>query len=709
MRTLQILGIDAGGTMTDTILIDKDGGMVIGKAATTPRDESIGFIASLADALGWWDMELDRAVPMLDAAIYSGTAMINALLMRRGKKVGLLITKGLEDYLLMERGVQTYLGYHYPDRLHTVTHIHNPPLIPRRWVKGIGQRTDMFGTEVIPLYEDEVRAAAEELIDEGVEALTISFTFSYVNGTHERRAEEIVREVMAKKGVSLPVYIGSRVQPVMREYSRLNCVVIEAYAADPSRRHLIKIEDEIKKQGFKRRLQIMTAHGGIVNVRAAKAFQSLISGPIGGVIGSKYVADRLGIKNVICTDMGGTSFDVGLITEGVFSINPEPDIARFKMNLPMVAVDSIGAGTGTFIRVDPISNRVELGPDSAGADPGPCCYGIQKENPTICDCDVISGIINPDYYLGGTIKIYRDLAIDVFKDKVADKLGLDVFEAASGMISLVETQMRDHLHAMVLGRGFETFDYYLSSYGGAGPMHCASYCEGLDFKGIMIPSWAPAFSAFGCTCADYQHRADKSTLVMFPLGADDNTKVALGGMLNAVWAELKDALLGEFASEGYTESQIRFVPYVRMSYTGQLDALEVKCPTLAVATAAQVDEIITRFEALYEKVFARAAKFPEAGYLVTEAVLTATVDTVKPALPKSKLAAAKPDKDAGKGARDVYWRGGWKKFALYEMDLLKPGNVADGPCIVEHPATTLVVPPDYRVRMDEYRIFWMER
>jgi acetone carboxylase beta subunit len=709
MRTVQILGIDAGGTMTDTILIDEKGEMVIGKAATTPRDESVGFIDSLSDALGWWEMKAEGAVPTLDAAIYSGTAMINALLMRRGKKVGLLITKGLEDYLIMERGVQTYLGYHYPDRLHTVTHVHNPPLVPRRWVKGVGGRVDMFGVEVIGLYEEEARTAARELIDEGVEAICISFTFSYVNPSHERRAEEIVKEVMKEKGVQLPVYIGSRVQPVMREYSRLNCVVIEAYAADPSRRHLVKIEDEIKREGFKRQLQIMTAHGGIVGVRAAKAFQSLISGPIGGIIGSKYVADKLGIKNVICTDMGGTSFDVGLITEGVFSINPEPDIARFKLNLPMVAVDSIGAGTGTYIKVDPISGRVELGPESAGADPGPCCYGIQKENPTICDCDVICGIINPDYYLGGTIKIYKDLALEIFKEKVADRLGLDVYEAASGTIGLVETQMRDHLHAMVLGRGFETFDYYLSSYGGAGPMHCADYCEGLDFRGIMIPSWAPAFSAFGCTCADYQHRADKSTLVMFPLGADDNTKVALGGMLNAIWAELKGMLLGEFAGEGYTEKDVTFVPYVRMSYTGQLDSLEVRSPTLSITTGSEVDRIIDGFEGLYEKVFARAAKFPQAGYLVTEAVLTATVDTIKPALPKAKLSDKKPAKESLKGTRDVYWKGSWKKFTLYEMDRLVPGNVADGPCIVEHPATTLVVPPDFRVTMDEYRIFWMER
>ena len=708
MKEIQILGIDAGGTMTDTIIIDDEGLMVIGKAATTPHDESIGFMSSLNDALSYWELKLGDSVKPLDVAIYSGTAMINTLIQRKGKKVGLIITKGLEDYLLMERGVQTYLGYHYPDRLHSVTHVHNPPLIPRKWVMGVGERVDMFGNEVIPLYEDEAREAARKLIEYGVEAICISFTFSYVNSAHESRTEEIVREVMGKAGVDIPVYIGSRVQPVMREYSRLNCVVIEAYAADPSRRHLLKIEDEMKANGFERQLQIMTAHGGVVNVRTARAFQSLISGPIGGIIGSKYVAQKLDIKNVICTDMGGTSFDVGLITEGVYAINPEPDIARFKMNLPMVAVDSIGAGTGTYIKVDPISNRVELGPESAGADPGPVCYGIQKENPTICDCDVITGIINPDYYLGGAVKIYKELAEEVFKDNVSDPLGLDVYEAASGMIDLVETQMRDHLHAMVLGRGFETFEYYLSSYGGAGPMHCANYSEGLNFRGIMIPSWAPGFSAFGCTCADYQHRADKSTLVMLSLGVDDATKVIMATPLNGLWAELKETLIKEFEGEGYSEADINFTPLLRMSYTGQLDSLEVESPTFNITKGEEVDIILESFETLYEKIFARAAKFPEAGYLITEAVLTASVDTIKPALIKYKLERKKPKKDAGKGTRDVYWKGNWKKFNLYEMDLLNPGNIIDGPSIIEHPATTLVVPPDYLVKMDEYKIFWME-
>ncbi len=708
MRNVEILGIDAGGTMTDTILIDDKGEMIIGKAATTPHDESIGFISSLEDALGYWEMGFSGSIDKLDVSIYSGTAMINTLIQRLGKKVGLLITKGLEDYLIMERGVQTYLGYHYPDRLHSVTHVHNIPLIPRKWVKGVGGRVDMFGTEVIPLYEDEAREAARELIEDGVEAICVSYTFSYVNPSHENRTGEIVKEVISEMGVDIPVYLGSQVQPVMREYSRLNCVVIEAYAADPSRKHLLKIEDEMKKGGFNRQLQIMTAHGGVVNVRTAKAFQSLISGPIGGIIGSKYVAEVLGIKNIICTDMGGTSFDVGLITEGVYAINPEPDIARFKMNLPTVAVDSIGAGTGTYIKVDPISNRVELGPESAGADPGPVCYGIQKENPTICDCDVICGIINPEYYLGGTIKIYKELAEEVFKDKVADKLGLDIYEAAAGMIDLVETQMRDHLYAMVLGRGFETYDYYLSSYGGAGPMHVANYSLGLNFRGIIIPSWAPAFSAFGCTCADYQHRSDRSTLVMFPLGVDDNTKVILAAQLNALWADLKEKLIKEFEGEGYTEEKIKFVPYVRMSYTGQLDSIEVKSPTLNITKGEEVSAIIDGFEDLYEKIFARAAKFPEAGYLVSEAVLTASVDTTKPALIKHKLGGKKHEKEAEKGTRDVYWKGNWKKFNIYEMDLIKPGNVIDGPSIIEHPATTLVVPPDYRVKMDEFMIFWME-
>ena len=709
MHSVQILGIDAGGTMTDTILIDTDGNMVIGKAATTPHDESAGFQESFKDALSHWDVSVEDGSSSLNAAIYSGTAMLNTLLMRRGNRVGLLVTKGMEDYLLMERGCQTYLGYSYSDRLHSVTHVHNAPLIPKKWIRGIGERIDLFGVEVIPLYDHEVRESVEYLLKENVQSICICFVSSYVNASHEVEAGEIAKQVMQKVGKVIPIYISSNIQPVWREASRLNGTVIEAYAADPARKHLMAIEDKMKLKGFRKQLQIMTAHGGIVNIRTAKAFQSLVSGPIGGIIGSKYVGSVLGLDNIICTDMGGTSFDVGLITAGTFAINPEPDLARFKLNLPMVVVDSIGAGTGTIIKVDSISKRIDLGPESNGSDPGPVCYGKQTENPCITDCDVITGIINPDYYLGGAVKLQKDLALKVLKEKVADQIKLDVYETAAGMIDLVETQMRDHLHAMVLGRGFETMEYYLSGYGGAGPMHIANYSSGLNFRGIMVPSWAPAFSAFGCTCADYTHRYDKSLLFVIPPGADAPTKQYLGGVLTGIWKELKERTVKEFTDEGFKEDEIIYKPYLRMMYTGQLDALEIPSPSLSITEPGQLDAIIKNFEDLYEKVYARAAKFLEAGYQATEVVLLASVKTMKPKLVKRKLQKSKASKDAFKAKRDVYWKGHWKPFDTWEMDNLLPGNVIEGPAIIEHPATTFVIPPEYRTRLDEYQIFWLEK
>jgi len=215
-RTVEILGIDAGGTMTDTILIDTDGDMVIGKAATTPHDEAIGFVESTRDALQNWDKTLDSGVPEIKIAIYSGTAMLNTLIERKGNRVGLLVTKGMEDYLLMERGCQSYLGYHYADRLHSVTHVSNPPLVSKKTIRGIGGRIDLFGQEVIPLYDHEVRQAVTSLMEDGAESICICFVNSYVSPMHEQQAETIAREVMAEMGKELPVYTSSNIQPVWR-------------------------------------------------------------------------------------------------------------------------------------------------------------------------------------------------------------------------------------------------------------------------------------------------------------------------------------------------------------------------------------------------------------------------------------------------------------------------------------------------------------
>ena len=370
-RNPRVLAIDAGGTMTDTFIVDDAGGFVVGKAQTTPEDESVGFMRSSEDALAQWGSDPGTEFPRIVSGIYSGTAMLNRLLSRKGRRIGAIVTAGQEDYLKFERGIQTYLGYSYSDRLHIATHHHNEPLVPRDRMKGVRGRIDVMGQEVLPLREEEVRAATTELLDDEVEGIVVSLLFSYRNAEHEIRVGEILEESM--NGRWVPVYLSSELYPMRRDLPRLNSTLIEAYAAEPSRGTLQKVRDVTKEKGAAFELRAMAAHGGTVSIEATELARTLVSGPIGGVVGGQALAERMGVSNVLCTDIGGTSFDIALITDGCFEITPTPDIARFVLNMPLVKIDSINAGTGSFVRINPNSNRPELGPDSAGSEIG--CAG----------------------------------------------------------------------------------------------------------------------------------------------------------------------------------------------------------------------------------------------------------------------------------------------------------------------------------------------
>src|SRR6266566_4324686 len=485
VRRPLVLGIDAGGTMTDTFIVDEEGNFEVGKAPTTPQDESVGFLESTQDAINYWgDMKLEELFPKLSVVLYSGTTMLNTLLSRRGQRVGLLITSGFEDILLMNRGL-SWAGYGYSDTLHAVTHIHPEPLTPRRWIHGVTERIDMFGETVIPLYEAEVQQAARELLVAGVDAVAICFLFSYLNPEHERRAREICESVAKEAGREILIFLSSEIRPVMREQSRLNSLLIEAYAAAPVRQQLLKVEQSVHNYGFPNPFQTVLSYGGLSNIRYPRLHETLVSGPIGGILGAQYIAQLIGANNVMVTDMGGTSFDIGAITAGSVPIDPEPVLARFKLNLPTIALESIGAGSGTVIKVDPASRKVELGPESAGADPGPVCFDRGGKLATVCDCAAILGYLNPEYFLGGRIKLNIEAAFKALKAQVTDPIGVDIYQGAEGIIRLLELRARDALKTVASARGLDTSDYVLMAYGGSGPLHVAGYTEGLTFKGIL--------------------------------------------------------------------------------------------------------------------------------------------------------------------------------------------------------------------------------
>ncbi|RFC66811.1 MULTISPECIES: hydantoinase/oxoprolinase family protein [Mesorhizobium] len=698
-----VIGIDAGGTMTDTILVDADGHFKIGKSATTPRNESEGFIASAEDAADAWGLSLEELFSGVNVVLYSGTGMLNTLLSRTGRKLGLITTKGMEDMVLMGRGLQAWADYSYADRLHAVTHQHPDPLVPRRRTHGVTERVDQFGDIVLPLYEQEVRVAAKKLIADKVDSICIMTLFSHVNPAHEKRIAEICREEIQAAGAEIGVYASHEVRPVIREQSRLNSVLIEAYATSRGRMQLKSIEDASKKYGFKYGVQTLLSFGGLTSINHPRLHETMISGPIGGILGAAYVGKLIGNDSLICSDMGGTSFDMGVITRGQTRIENEPLMDRFKLNVPTLHLDTIGAGAGMILKVDPLTKKVSLGPESAGSDPGPICFARGGTEPTIADCDAILGRLNPDYFLGGKVKLQVEKARAAFKEKCADVLGVGVEEAAEGMIEMLEADANNALRRVISGQGIHPSEFTLLSYGGSGPLHLAGCSRGIGFKDIITFQFAAAFSAFGCTTADFMRRHSVSTQIDISSKASDATLVSVGEKVSEVWRDLATAAVSELMADGHARDKITTTPFLMMRYTGQLEDVEVLAPLPAVTSAEEMQKVIDEFEQVYAKVNHRVSRYGEAGYSITELGLIATADKVKPVLVKRPLGKSDPA-SAHKGVRQAYIGGRWHAANLYEMDDLKPGHEVTGPAIIEHPATTLVVHPGDQVFVDEWTL-----
>jgi len=703
-----VLGIDAGGTMTDTLLVDEQGRFAVGKASTTPHNESEGFLESAEDAAGYWDLGLRETFEQLSVVLYSGTGMLNTLLSRTGRKLGLLVTRGMEDAVLMGRGLQAWSEYSYSDRLHAVTHQHPEPLLPRHLVRGVTERIDQFGNEIAPVYEEEAARAVEELLAQGVEAICVCCVFSYVDNAHEQQIAGIARQVIADHGADIPVLCSATVRPVIREQSRLNSVLIEAYAADRGRDQLLGVEEASNRNGFRYGVQTVLSYGGLASIRYPRLHETMISGPVGGILGAKYIGDIIGADSVVVSDMGGTSFDISAITAGNVPIDNEPTLARFKLNLPTIAMDTIGAGAGTIIKVDPLTKKVSLGPESAGSTPGPVAFDMGGTEPTICDCDVVMGRLNPDNFLGGKVRLNVEKAEQVLREKVADPLGIDLYEAAEGMANLLEMDAREAIRQMISARAVDPTEYSLMAYGGSGPLHMAEYSRGLGFKNVLTFPFAAAFSAFGCTTADYLRRYSRSVDLSVAPDASREERDAVREEINHVWSQLHEAAVSEMSDEGHAHDAVQLQMFAMMRYTGQLEDVEVPIGLERLRTDADLDALVEEFERLYAAMNRAVAQYREAGHSIKELGLVAKVDKIKPRVVKAPLEGPTPPAEASKGTRPMYYNREWRDASLWEMDLLRPGNEIAGPAVIEHPATTLVVPAGDQVWLDEWTILHYE-
>lgn len=702
---VQVMGIDAGGTMTDTFFVRGDGRFVVGKAQSNPQDESLAIFNSSEDALAHWKRTVDDVYPELVTCVFSGTAMLNRVVQRKGLDVGLICNKGFEHVHSMGRAIQSYLGYALEERIHLNTHRYDEPLVPLKRTRGVTERTDVQGTVVIPVREAEVRKATRELIDEGAKAIVICLLQSHKNGDNERMVRDIVKSELEKLDVEVPVFASVDYYPARKESHRMNTTILEAYAAEPSRQTLKKVSDRFKKHGAKFDLRVMATHGGTISWKASELARTIVSGPIGGVIGSKLLGETLGYDNIACSDIGGTSFDMALITKGNFAIASDPDMARLVLSLPLVTMDSVGAGAGSFVRIDPYSNSIKLGPDSAGYRVGTCWADSGLDTVSVSDCHVVLGYLNPDNFLGGAIKLDVERARQHVKAQIADPLGLSVEDAAAGVIELLDLQLREYLRSNVAAKGYSPTNFVCFSYGGAGPVHTYGYTEGLGFKDVIVPAWAAGFSAFGCACADFEYRYDKSVDLAVPQDGSPEDKREAARAIQQGWEELAAKVVEEFRINGFEAKDVILRPGFRMQYMGQLNDLEIVSPIHTAASEGDWDKMVETFEDTYSRVYASAARSPELGFSVTGVIMRGTVVTQKPVLPEDPEEGKEPPAAARLGTRKFYRHKKWVDAVLWKMEDLKPGNEITGPAIIESDATTFVVPDGFATTLDKHRLF----
>ena len=710
-----VLALDAGGTMTDTFLTDEHGRSYLGKSLTVPENEAASYLESVGDACETAGVSRSAVHAGSALGVYAGTGMLNLVLTHSGAQIGLLTTKGFELTHYLERGL-TWLGQTREEEANFQLHEHTEPFVDFANVRGISERISggtiydsaghSAGRVIIPLNEAEVETAVEEFLDGGVESIAIVFLCSYVNPAHERRAKEIAEAIVARRGVDVPVVISADICPRRGETNRMKATLLEAYGGAPARKQLFGVETAAKSDGYAHDMSTLLCYGSVANIRHPRMCESAVSGPIGGITGGKALADLKGWKNLVCCDLGGTSFDVGAIVDGLLPFASTMDWCRHRLNIPCVSIDSVGAGAGMEIHVDPAFKQVRLGPKSAGPNVGVC---LRHPEITVADCDLALGYLSVDNFLGGKVRLDREKAIATLEERLAKPLGMDVYDAALGVLDLLHDRLGDHINGSLLSRGLNPGEYTVLAYGGSGPLHLWGLAERIEAAGICTVPWAAAFSAFGIVEAERFHRLEQTVVCILLPNRSPEEWLSEARSVDHGWRNLEERAYEELGQLGIDKDQIRFRYGITARYVGQyFVSWSAHVPRGRItADHKDVQMLIDSFEAEFRRIYPVAGRFPDAGYQIDSVFVEAITPRAPTALARYERAGPTPDPEAEKGRRQAYMPGGgWREFRIWDMDSLKAGNVIEGPSIIEHPMTTLVVPTANRVEFDEHKVIW---
>ena len=560
-----LVGIDIGGTFTDCVIVDDRGKMISTKVPSTPQDFAEGMMHALrvgADELGRELGDFCRQITFLSHGTTVGT---NTIIQKRGAKVGLITTKGHEDAIHIMRGSRGYTGRDIRKVVHFPETQKPAPIVPKRLIRGVSERVDCFDEVVVPLNEAEAERAIRELVDLGVEAIAICFLWSFRNPRHERRVAEMVRSIAPNVYVTCSVDIAPR----WGEYERVTATALNAYLGPIMTGYVARLESALRKLGYKHGLQITQCGGGTISVARARAapLLTLDSGPVSGVTASSYLGEAMRDRQIIATDMGGTSFDVSIIHDGKPAYSFISNTHQYEYFLPKVDIQAIGSGGGSLVRVNPTAGTMTVGPDSAGAFPGPVCYQRGGEIPTVTDAQLVLGYLDPEHFAGGRLTLDREAAVRAVGE-VAKQLGMGVTECAAGICRIVELQMADIIRKVTVEKGFDPRDFVLYAFGGAGPAHAGIFARELGIKKVIIPQRevASTWCAFGAAAADVLHIYEHTEIMPTPVPA---------AQLNRNFAKLEAEARKRMAEEGIVRNRQTFEFSLDVRHKGQINEVEV--------------------------------------------------------------------------------------------------------------------------------------
>lgn len=673
------IGIDVGGTFTDVVLIDDDTGRIhYTKTLTTPANRAVGVINGLDKIL----QQAGAGAGQIDYLVHGTTTGTNALIERKGGRTGLITTDGFRDVLEIARIERPDAG------LYDIFVDLPPPLVPRYLRVEVQERIGADGQVVRPLDEASARRAINYLKDKQVEAIAVCLIFGFRNPAHERRIRELCRELFPEAFVSL----SSEISPEFREYERTSTTVINAYLQPVIEHYLDNLAGELQKRYGQLDLRIMQANGGSMTTEDARgrAVNMVNSGPAGGALAAAYVGRLAGDEHIVGVDMGGTSFDIGLIVSGEPRTSSEGQFEGYPVKIPMIDVHAIGAGGGSLAWVDK-GGALNVGPESAGADPGPACYG-RGAQPTVTDANLILGRLNPDYFLGGEMKLDVARARQAIQEHVAGPLNLSLEEAAAGIIRVVNANMVRGISTNTVEKGLDVRDFSLLPYGGAGPLHAVDLAQELGMKRVIVPPYPGTLSALGLLVANTRYDY-VSTLAV-------NEETVVAAELEERFVQMEAQGRAQLRAQHAPEANIRLVRSADLRYEGQSYELNTPVPGNGPLTAETVRQVIDTFHKLHYQVYAYGSVDERVEFINLRVTAIGLV-------PEVELARAGADGgsavEAVRGGQRVYFFGhGFLETPIFDRARLAAGATLSGPALVEEIASTTVIPPGARGRVDEY-------